>query len=172
MKREFDLPIPYPDGRPSEQNRARAALLEPLYAGRNGEMTSVAQYCYQYLITFETYPELAEMLEAIAVCDMRHMEMLGEIIASLGGDPLLRAADHRMRFLWWSGDMVRQTKDIKRFLTEDREEKKGAVAEINRRLRAIGDEYIRSVLSRIILDEEHHVELLDDALDLVESYGL
>jgi len=163
--------LPYPDGAVKEKNAEYAALLMPLFAGRNSEMSAFQQYLYQYWLTLDAYPELALTLERMASEEDQHMRILGELITALGGEPILRVGGRHGHGYYWTGEYVRQTRGVSDFLRENIAAEKNAIAEYNRRLKAIDDPYIRDVLARIMTDEQEHLRLLEAYEARIASYG-
>ena len=74
------LDIPYPEINPNEKSREKAMLLLPLFAGRVSEMTAINTYIYQSMITKKEDPSLHDMLECISITEMKHFDILGQII--------------------------------------------------------------------------------------------
>lgn len=157
------LDIPYPPIEVSQKDRGYAVLLLNNYAGNNSELTALTQYFYQYLITEHQYEELAETLECISIVEMHHMEMLGELIVKLDGDPQMRTYNN-CSSLYWCSNRVNPTKDIKSFLLKNIESEKTAIKNYETRISQIDDPKIQKILKRIILDEEYHIKLFENFL--------
>jgi len=154
------LDLPYPDVEASGKNIRYANLLLNDYAGPNSELTAITQYFYQYFIVKAKDYDLSQSLECISIVEMRHMEMLGELITLLGGDPLLRTYSQG-RTVYWRGNNISPEKNIQRFLTGNIEAEKKAIAAYRMRIRQIQDPKVQALLERIILDEEHHITLFE-----------
>lgn len=59
---------------------------------RAGELNAISEYLYQSIMFGETMPGLSSMFDEIAIDEMHHFRMLGELINRLGGDPVVRTA--------------------------------------------------------------------------------
>lgn len=162
MSDSCELNLPYPAIKTEGRNPYFAALLMQDYAGRNSEMTAINQYFYQHLIVTDENRRLAETLECISIVEMHHLHILGELIVLLGGNPQFRT-DGR-RGYYWRGDYVSYTQNIRRFLENNITAERNAISAYKIRYRQITDDGVRKNLERIILDEEHHIELFEHAL--------
>ena len=56
------------------------------------ELNAISEYLYQSIMFRETMPGLSDMFDGIALDEMHHFRMLGELINRLGGDPTVRTA--------------------------------------------------------------------------------
>lgn len=154
------LPIPYPEIRVIAPNLTYAKLLSGAYAGDSGELSAVLQYTYGHIVTEGDRPErLSSTLECVSVTEMRHLEMLGELICLLGGDPKFCDAYSRGCF---DAGRVNYQNTPDRIIRAAISGERNAVAHYRELLRKIDDECIRAVIKRIILDEEHHVKIFSE----------
>ena len=158
------LNLPYPPIEVERKNTCSAGILLNDYAGKHGEMTAITQYLYQHFITGVQFKELSKDLECIAASEMKHMEMLGELIVLLGGDPLLRTLNSGGA-VYWNGNNIKPTKNIRCFLNENIAGEETAIQNYRQHIVQIKDRYVRAVLERIILDEEHHISIFKQWLE-------
>lgn len=161
LNRWCALPYPYPEPRVTRENHYYAMLLLEDYAGNVSEMTAINQYFYHYL-TFEKYRDLAELEECISIIEMYHLELLGETIRLLGVNPEYRTLTHN-RTNYWSASYVYYGNNICDRLAADIAAEKSAIQQYRFHQSLIDDPYIKELLERIILDEEHHLKLFRDA---------
>lgn len=152
------------------KNPEYARLLLADYAGKAGELTASSQYIYQYFITYQSHPQLAEDLERISIAEMRHMERLGKLIVLLGGNPLLRTCPMG-GCKFWEGCYISSTQEVTKFLEENIRGEKAAIANYRQRIRQIQDQYIQAVLERIIQEEEAHIEIFQKYLEYFRGEG-
>lgn len=156
-------PGPYPELRVRAPSAEYAALLLTDYAGKVSETTAVMQYMYHHLVAPEGYDWIAEMLEDIAIVEMRHKEMLGKTIRLLGVDPRFHDGEGR----YWDAREVRYEEGFRNQLLADAEAERQAIAQYERHYRMIEDPHIRQLLVRIIADEQLHLFLFGWALRYV-----
>ncbi|HHT02183.1 MAG TPA: LysM peptidoglycan-binding domain-containing protein [Firmicutes bacterium] len=153
---------PYPPLRVECPNRDYARLLHEDYAGAGGEITAIMQYLYHSFACCMRYEETAELLEAIAINEMYHMEVLAKLIVLLGGDPDYTDACGEF---WCANNVAYCYCDICRQLMANIEGERAAIAQYRRHMEQINDRYVKAVLARIIEDEEHHLQLLQKAYE-------
>ncbi len=63
-------------------------------------MTAITQYLYQHFILDERRKSLASTLECIAKVEMHHLEIVGELITKLGGNPLFWTKNRGASSCW------------------------------------------------------------------------
>ncbi len=157
---------PWPEGEVQGRNLGYAELLQEDYAGVVSEFTAINQYIYHHIDMEEKYESIADLEVKVSIVEMYHLEMLGEIIKELGGDP--QYWDGRCRY--WRADVVEYfPRDPVAQLEADIEAEKAAIAAYRAHMAMIRDPYIRSVLARIIRDEELHLRLFSEALADLEA---
>ena len=168
MNFECDVSVkkPYPPLMVSGENQRYAGILMRLYAGRCSELTTVDQYIYQNIVLGDKKRDIASVIECIAIVEMRHFKMLGELIRLLGVNPKIMAPSGNRRGSYWSGEYVSYQKDLNSvslcdILQTDLESEKYAIKDYTNAIAQIEDIYIQDVLERIIVDEKHHVEIFE-----------
>ena len=150
---------PYPPTEVSSQNTAYARILLSLYAGHLSELTAISQYIYQSIIIGQIHKDVSRIFECIAIVEMKHFKILGELIKKLGADPKLYAPINQRRFGWWSGEYPEYTNAPAAILNENIAGEKAAIAAYKNALNLINDPKIQDIIRRIIKDEEHHIEI-------------
>ncbi len=163
----YDVGEPYPPTICTQKNIRYAQLLRMDFSAPQGKLTAVTQYLYQSWVAQEKAPELAQALREIAHVEMRHLELLGKLIFSLGGTPSYTYWSGARNFVW-TGAAVRYDSDPVSMIRFDLMAERGAVAGYERRMAAIQDDRVLAVLRRIILDEKLHIQVLEKFL---QQYG-
>lgn len=163
MSKSFDcrLDVPYPEVAVEGRNISYAALLTNDLAGQVSEMTAVTQYVYQHMITMNE--RISETLMCISIVEMKHLEMIGEMIFDLGGNPEYAVRTGRGSY-FWNARYVDYDQDPKRYLKINIAGEQAAIANYRKRIEQINDQYVRAVLERIILDEKYHIDIFGDLL--------
>lgn len=136
------------------------ALLYPLYAGAGSELTAILQYTYQHLICCP--PQVADTLSGISMVEMHHLELLGQLIRSFGGDPRFCQPSRRQ---WWSGDMACYDNRLCKLLLKDLSDEHNAVTAYLFAAQRISQPCAAALLRRIAKDEEHHIILLSQLIN-------
>ena len=155
------LDLPYPEAAAEKEDAALAERLSALYAGRYSELSALTGYTYQHLILKDKYSYIADTLECLSVTEMKHFELLGKLIVSLGGDPLIGETDRR-RLYYWNGSYAESATRLDKIISDDIKGEKRAVADYTAFMNYCEDASVNAVIERIIKDEEHHIRILSD----------
>lgn len=150
---------PYPVIRVQERNTEYARIIYDDFAGPASEFTAITQYLYHHWVATNT--EVGEMWKNIALVEMDHLDMLGQVIVLLGGDPRYWNRD----MSYWNGSYVNYGTHLCDRLRRDLEGEKIAQENYRRHRDQIGDPYIKEILARIIRDEEVHAQLVEEAIN-------
>lgn len=160
---KYSVNLPYPEIKVERKNPQYAELLQDDYAGIVSELTAITQYTYHHFVSGDINKEVSDLVKGIARVEMKHLELLGEAIIKLGGDPLFRGSfSNRGQF--WNGYYVSYSKTIKRILLDNIDAEKKAILQYKRHIELIHDPNIQKLLQRIILDEEYHLTLFTNML--------
>lgn len=165
MNTEIDLKgyradLPYPEIKVNEKNMKYARILSEDYAGSESELSAITGYIYSSKIIAEKYPGYSSALEKIAIIEMKHLEILAELIIKLGGDPQFRAENKYCALEYWNGGYLSYSKDIKNVILDNIKNESAAIDNYLRHICMISDENIKAILKRIIMDEEIHRKIL------------
>lgn len=152
------LPVPYPEPRVVRPNQYYAMLLLEDYAGAVSELTAINQYFYHYLTFYEKYGDVAELEECVSIIEMLHLELLGKTIRLLGVEPEYRTLTNN-RPVYWSASFVYYGQGICDRLAADIAAEKMAIRNYRLHQQMIDDPHVKELLERIIMDEQHHLQL-------------
>lgn len=97
-------------------------------------------------------------MKEVAIVEMHHHEMLGKAIYALGGYPVMGART------WWNGSFANYTLDPRKYLLENIRGEKNAIVNYERTILNLTDESVKTLLARIIIDEEIHIKVFKDLL--------
>ncbi|MBE6654429.1 MAG: hypothetical protein E7608_03105 [Ruminococcaceae bacterium] len=160
IKSVCNLSLPYPELRIERRNPRYAAMLSLAYAGQEGELPTILSYIYGSMVCANAMPEmLCQTLRCIAVAEMRHLEMLGELIFMLGGDPRFCTSNKRMGI---NTAMLPYKASPAEIIAQAIAGEKKAIKLYENLILSIDDKYVREVLRRIIKDEEHHLKIFSE----------
>ena len=152
------LSIPYPPIKIESKNMYYASLLTSDFAGTISEMSAVSLYTYQQIIT--SNKKFSAVIREISRTEMHHMEILGELICLLGGNPRI-AVQSGCNSIFWSAQYISYETNPNVFLKENVTAEMSAIANYKSRINQISDPFIQKILNRIILDEENHIKLFN-----------
>lgn len=160
---------PYPELKVLGPNLFYASLLMDDYSGTISEFTAISQYLYHHFYFEEVDEELGELLEGVSITEMHHMEMLGEIIIKLGGNPII-AGTYSTCGNFWNGSFIQYGVELCQQLKADIDSEYSAIEEYEKHIYMISDPYIKAILKRIILDEKFHIKLFNKAINKFCGY--
>ena len=168
MIKPISVALPYPPINGIGQDKKSAALLGSAYAGRHGELKAILQYIYHYFFYKKLGDEItAKTVLGIALAEMKHLEILGELMLELGADPVL----YRMTPFGREEAItnVSYSKTKEKMLMDDIAGELVAINEYNKIVEALNNERVEAVLKRIVIDEELHVKALKERLSNVKG---
>ena len=161
--RALAVDLPYPEVDPAYEPRT-VLLLKEDYAGGQGELTASSQYIYQHILTEGKLTEFADVIFRIGISEMHHIELLGETILNLGGDPVYESQNR-----FWNAGMVNYVKEPRRMLIADINDENTAIRNYRRHIQMIANPQVKALLERIIMDEELHIKVFTDMLNRLDA---
>lgn len=122
-------------------------------SGKNGELSGILTYIFQHLITSDE--NIKDALEKISQDEMRHMEMLSNLIVQNGEVPYF--VDSANNF--FTSRYVGYETNPKIFLMQNIKDEEFAIKNYTRILDNLQDEKTREVIEDIIEDEKNHLDI-------------
>ncbi|MCI9279998.1 MAG: hypothetical protein HFJ02_04290 [Bacilli bacterium] len=153
---QVKVDIPYPEVKVSSKNIKLAKEILSSYAGPISEDTAIHNYIFQYLILENE--EIKSILKEIAIVEMHHLEILGELVKKLGLTPLYLSVNND-KTKWFSGEYVTYEKELKNILLDNIRNEELAIKNYEKIIIQTDDEYVKYILKRIILDEKMHIQV-------------
>lgn len=152
--------ISYPSIPKLCKNERYARLVYDSLGGKEGELTATTQYIYEH-IELKEKTAISSILRDIAIEEMNHLNLLGEIIMNSGEKPIYQSSEGKI----WSAHNVRyDIKDIKEMMRINKKAEEEAIKGYRNIMRYTNNIYLRRVYERIILDETTHWQIFDDIL--------
>ena len=149
--------IPYPKLMNIRQNQRYAELLYDSFAGSSGELTAVTQYIYEH-IELNRYESFSKILLSIAIEEMHHLQLIGELIRKLGK----RAYFIDKNQCAWSTENIKyHFNNVYDMLMFNIESEKKAILGYKDAINCTQNKSIKDLLERIILDEQTHLEIFN-----------
>ncbi len=162
MPKPIKVELPYPSLVGIREDCKSAQIISSAYAGVHSELTATLQYVYHFFnFEREFDKKTADTLMGIAITEMEHLEILGSMLVKLGVDPVFT---HFPPFKteYYSTRAVSYNKTPVKMLVDDISGEMVAISEYRNMLSRLDNERVGEVISRIILDEELHLEVLKD----------
>lgn len=158
-KHIYKSDLPYPEISCNDKNKSYANLIQVNYAGAISELTAINQYIYHSLAISEKFKDAAHCLKHIAMVEMEHLEILGKLIITLGGNPRFEI-NKGGRKLEWSPKFIEYGSNLASMLRENIDGEKAAIRQYKETIKLIKDEKVKEILERIVKDEEIHIKTL------------
>ncbi len=153
----------YPRIKAEKKNPLLAAQLSQALAGERSEMTAIYQYLYQYWVLEEQGNDFARLLWRISLVEMHHLEILGQLILALGGDPRCWKIEKRQAS-YWQGSFPNYTQDLMTMLQANLAAEEGAVRFYQELAERSSDRGIAEILRQFAEDEKLHAQIFRDYL--------
>lgn len=144
-------------------NQAYARAMLSNLGGQNSEMTTIGSYFYDHLATISLDKTLSDIFMRIAMVEMHHLDIFGQLARKLGADPRLWEC-RQDQLVFWSPEYVHYPADVCSILRSLLSGEEEAICKYRRQAATIDDTHVTALLERIILDEQVHVSILKDLL--------
>lgn len=155
---------PYPNPQTLMPDALSLRIISPAYASPTGELNAILQYIYHsFFFRKNGHEHISQTLLSIAVAEMRHLELLGSAILSLGAPPVF-CRYPATGFDFYSTKYVAYSRSLKFMLEDDLIAERHAVCEYNSMLKKLKNPDVKALISRICADEILHVDALKDIL--------
>lgn len=156
--------LPYPEIKVERPNIDYAYLLLQDYAGSVSETTAILTYSYQHFLDINE--NFSQVIKTIAITEMRHLDILGELICKLGFNPVYKTLQSDSNdMLAWNSDFVNYETNLEKLLKYNIKSETDAINNYLEHIKMIDDVYIKRILERIIEDEKIHIKCFNDLLD-------
>ena len=139
------------------QNLKYANLLYDNFAGSDGELTAVTQYIYEH-IELNRYESFSKILLSIAIEEMKHLQLIGELIRRLGKKAYFI---DKKQSAWNTENIKYHFNNIYDMLMYNIESEKKAILGYKEAIKYTQNKSIKDLLERIILDEQTHLEIFN-----------
>ena len=163
---QYKVNLPYPKIKVEKKDKKIALMLLNSYAGEISEDTAIHDYIFQMMML--NYPEYKSILKGIAIVEMHHLEILGNLIYALGITPVFgKIKDDALQ--WFNGSFVNYSDNFTYVLQHNIYEEQMTINQYQKIIKTTTDANIKEILNRIILDEELHIEIFSKMLALTEK---
>lgn len=156
---------PYPNLSELTCDPYAARVLSAAYATSTGELNASLQYIYHsisFLCNGDT--ARAELLKGIAIAEMHHLHLLGEALLRLGAPPVYSFVPPAT-YNFYSTKFVSYSRSLRNMIEDDIMGEKYAIYGYERMLPRLKDNTLRTLICRILEDEQLHVDALKSSLE-------
>lgn len=155
---------PYPSINGLKENLSLAYKIKKSYSSKHSEFSCISKYLFQELALDENLKEIKHALNAIAMVEMKHFQILGEILVKLGLSPTFTYINKLDNETYWQSDLVDYNLDLMELLKNNIKDEEIAIKNYKDIIKYANDEIIADIINRIILDEEHHIKIFKSIL--------
>ncbi|MBS6955738.1 MAG: manganese catalase family protein [Enterocloster asparagiformis] len=151
--------LPYPPVAVDGRNPAYARAMLDNIGGSNSEMSAISLYIYNNLRSAHT-PDIALTFHKVSIVEMRHLEIFGKLACMLGEDPRLWT-QHGCKKAYWTPGYNQYPVHFPEMMQNVIASENAAIQKYQYQASYIKDPNITALLSRIILDEQLHVQIFE-----------
>lgn len=158
MPKPLIADAPYPSVENLTRDPVAARILSAQFATSGGELNAILQYIYQsFIFNHAGNEKTASLLKSIAIAEMKHFDLLGNALINLGAQPVYTFTPP-VAFNFYSTKFVSYTCNFAEMLEDDIIAEKHAIASYKKMLCRLKNEKVSTLVSRILEDEELHLE--------------
>ena len=144
--------IPYPEVTRVIPNERYASMLYDDYAGNLGELSAITQYIYEH-IQFNDQPDLAKIMKRIAIEEMKHLDIVGDIIKRLGKKAIYQDTKG---ILWSAKNVQYDFNNITEMMDFNIYSENKAIEGYRKAIVYTNQLNLKRLWERIIMDEKTH----------------
>ncbi len=145
------------------RNSYYSGILQNLYSGSESETIIFLQLQYHSYILSSFNDQISNLLQEIALQDLKHQELLAHAIQMTSGDPIYCNSQGK----WLGGRQVDYIKDTKQIIMTNLEMKEKIIIDYKLAISKIANQQIKTLLSVILADEESHRDILSNILKTI-----
>lgn len=160
--------LPYPAVQPESKNPEYARAMLSNVGSCNSEMTAVSLYFYNSVILGSSYADIAKCFHEISIVEMHHLDMFADLAYKMGADPRLWTEQNRKKS-YWTPAYNKYPRKIRDVIINSIKGEEAAIQKYNCQAGTIQDANIVSILRRIIMDEERHIEIFNNMLQYISQ---
>lgn len=144
--------VPFPEVTRVIPNERYATMLYDDFAGDLGELSAITQYIYEH-IQLNDQPDLAKIMKRIAIEEMKHLDIVGDIIKRSGKKAIYQDAKG---ILWSAKNVKYEFKGIKEIMDFNIYSENKAIEGYRKAIMYTNQMSLKRLWERIIVDEKTH----------------
>ena len=161
------IDLPYPPVKADSQRPEYAYAMLSNVGSENSEMSAISLYFYNSIILNPEYGNFAKCFHKISIVEMHHMDIFATLAYQMGLDPRLWASKNN-KSCYWSPAYNNYPGQIREVIENSLKGELAAIQKYTRQAETISDSNIVAILDRIILDEQHHIEIFHNMLEKLD----
>ena len=148
-------------------------LLKRIYAGKKSEFTSLTQYMYQHYIVWSNIKlnNVSEILEKIAIQEMKHHEIIAKILVKCGIDPknCIYIDGNPNLCDFWKASNVSYEKTLLKMFENDILLENVAIQDYLEILNKTDNANLKQIILKILQDENNHLKYFENVIALLKN---
>lgn len=148
-------------------------VLKRIYAGAKSEFTSLTQYMYQHYIVWSNpkLDNLSEILERIAIQEMKHHEIVAKVLVKCGIDPknCVYIDGNSNLCDFWKASSVSYEKTLVRMFESNILLEQRAIEDYKDVLNKTDNANLKQIIIRILEDEYVHLQYFNNVIELLKN---
>lgn len=161
---KYIIDKPYPSQETVKPNTQDLQMIYKNYAGILSELTAVTQYFYNHLYAKTNDNEdIGRILLQIAIAEMTHLNIFGELVINLGGDAKMMYPKNT-NLVWWNGSIINYQKTTPKILESAIKLEKQTIECYTHQAKIAKQEIVSEILLRVVEDERLHLEVFEKLL--------
>lgn len=155
---------PFPDLTCITADSASVGIIAPAYASECGELNAMLQYRYHKIQLFQQgYIDFAERVSLIAMQEMKHLDILGNMLYRLGASPAYVAyPPYPANF--YATRCISYAHAPQKIFVDDIAAEQSAISAYKSMLNRLTNECVAAVIKRVLMDEQTHLKEFKDML--------
>ena len=159
---EYAVDLPYPNINHLDRNSKYGEMILSDIGGLHSKMNLISLYFYNSII-FKDNHELSQIMEGILKIKLIHLKILSQMTFLLGVDPRLWNIQNDT-FEYWSPGYNIYPKHIHSAIENIILQEENTISILYHQTNIIKEPIISNMLKRMILDDQLHVEILQNYL--------
>lgn len=147
--------VPYPKLINVRRNPLYADIIYDQYAGQYGELSAITQYIYEH-ININQNEDIKKIMLQIAIEEMRHLDLIGELLLKLGGKAIYIGSNKKM---WNASFLNYESMYIKDIMKYNIETEEIAIKGYKKVMSYSRNKSVIDLFERIIQDENAHLDI-------------
>ena len=148
-------------------------LLQNIYAGSKSEFTSISQYSFQHIIysNIEEYSKYSKEIEKISITEMKHFEIIGEILSKVNVIPrICRYIDKNPNICeYWNSACINYSTNYIDIINANIALEEAGIREYKNLLEITKNENLKEIIESILEDEYLHLSFFNNMLKNYKS---
>lgn len=163
----INIDLPYPPVHTENRNLEYAYELLSNIGSDHSEMSTLSLYFYNSVILNPEYSEISQCYHKISIVEMHHLNIFATLCYQMGLNPRLWSMKNNKRY-YWSPEYNNYSMKIKEIMENSIKEETSTIQKYTKQAEYIQDADIKKILERIIIDEQHHVDILQKMMKTIK----